>query len=164
MFSAELDKPIKRAPGITYAVPNNDAFAALGLAMPYLLLPGQESRSELRSVVGYHAIDRILYMEDFANGARRYPTLEGSDIWAGKDKNGTVEIRRGTDGRNAQVIKGDILTNTGVIHEIDMVELPPTLDLTVVSMNGVCTASSVDFFEHIELNETHPVTLIFRAN
>lgn len=131
VFSAELDKPIKRAPAITYLVPHNDAFSALGLAMPYLLLDQEQPRKELRSMVEYHAIDRIVYMKDFSSGSQRYPTLEGSPIWAGKDSNGTVEVRRGTEGRNALVLKGDLLTSTGVLHEIDQVELPPTLDLTI---------------------------------
>ncbi|PWN35918.1 FAS1 domain-containing protein, partial [Meira miltonrushii] len=131
VFSAELDKPIKRAPAITYLVPHNDAFSALGLTMPYLLLDQKQPRKELRSMVEYHAIDRIVYMKDFSSGSQRYPTLEGSPIWAGKDANGTVEVRRGTEGRNALVLKGDLLTSTGVLHEIDQVELPPTLDLTI---------------------------------
>lgn len=131
VFSAELDKPIKRAPAITYLVPHNSAFSALGLAMPYLLLDQSKPRSELRSVVEYHAIDRIVYMKDFANESYKYPTLEGSPIWAGRGENGTIEVKRGTDGRNAHVIKGDLLTSTGVLHEIDQVELPPTLDLTI---------------------------------
>lgn len=131
VFSAELDKPVKRAPAVTYLIPHNDAFEALGLAMPYLLLDRAESRQELRSVVEYHAIDKIVYTPDFASGQTRYPTLEGSPIWAGRDEKGVVEIKRGTRGRNARIIKDDILTSTGVIHEIDQVELPPTLDLTI---------------------------------
>jgi uncharacterized surface protein with fasciclin (FAS1) repeats len=130
VFSAELDKAIKSAPGISYLVPHNDAFEALGLAMPYLLLPREESRAELRSVVEYHALDRIVYLADFAKGSTRYPTLEGSSIWAGRSENGTIEVRRGLEGRNARVLRGDLLTSTGVLHEIDQVELPPTLDLT----------------------------------
>ena len=82
-------------------------------------------------MVEYHAIDEIVYMKDFATGSKRYPTLERSPIWAGRDENGTVEIKRGTLGRNARVLKGDFLTSTGVLHEIDQVELPPTLDLTI---------------------------------
>ncbi|CEH19456.1 Fasciclin and related adhesion glycoproteins [Ceraceosorus bombacis] len=131
VFSAELDKPIKRAPGITYFVPHNDAFSALGLAMNYLLLPREGPRAELRSVVEYHAVDRVVYVQDFVKGAKKYPTLEGSPIWAGQSENGTIELRRGTEGRDARVLQGDLLTSTGVLHEIDQVELPPTLDLTI---------------------------------
>lgn len=139
VFSAELDKPIKKAPGVTYLIPNNDAFAALGLVMPYLLLSNEQSRDELRKVVEYHSIDEIVYISDFASGKRRYPTLEGSSIWAGRDKNGTIEVRRQSHvneqgklnaGRPAKVRAKDLLTSTGVLHEIDQVELPADLSLT----------------------------------
>lgn len=143
VFSAELDKPIKRAPGVTYLVPNNDAFQSLGLVMSYLLLPTEESRNELRKVVEYHSIDEIVYISDFASGEQRYPTLEGSSIWAGKDANGTIEVRREShldrdgkladdraSGRPAKVRAKDLLTSTGVLHEIDQVELPRDMSLT----------------------------------
>lgn len=131
VFSAQADKEVKKTPAITYLVPRNEAFAALGLAMQYFLLDQTRSRSELRSLVEYHAIDQIVYMEDFASGSVRYPTLDSSPIWAGRNDNGTVEVRRGTEGRNARILESDILTSTGVLHEIDQVELPPTLDLTI---------------------------------
>jgi uncharacterized surface protein with fasciclin (FAS1) repeats len=161
VFSAELDKPIKRAPAVTYLVPHNDAFAALGLAMPYLLLDQEQPRREIRAMVEYHAIDQIVYMPDFITGSQRYPTLEGSDIWAGRSANGTVEVRRGTDGRNARVLKGDLLTSTGVLHEIDQVELPPTLDLTIGKlMKGAKTETMRDLIERAGygwlLNGTRP--------
>lgn len=161
VFSAELDKPIKRAAAITYLVPHNDAFSALGLAMPYLLLDQAQPRKELRSMVEYHAIDRIVYMKDFSTGSQRYPTLEGSPIWAGRDANGTVEVRRGTEGRNALVLKGDLLTSTGVLHEIDQVELPPTLDLTIGKlMKGAKADTMRDLIEKAGygwlLNGTRP--------
>lgn len=143
VFSAELDKPMKKAPGVTYLIPNNDAFASMGLVMPYLLLPTKESRDELRSLVEYHAIDQIVYVEDFKSSERRYPTLEGSDIWAGRSANGSVEVRRApppdedgkepydlVQGSPAHLRSKDLLTSTGVIHEIDRVELPPDMNLT----------------------------------
>lgn len=113
--------------------------------MPYLLLDEAEPRNELRSLVEYHAIDKVVYREDFElidqsnnTGGREYPTLEGSNIWAGKLKNGSIEVRKGGSGaigRNSKVLKADRLTATGVIQEIDSVEIPPTLDLTIVSFD-----------------------------
>lgn len=146
VFSTELDAHIKRAPGITYLIPNNDAFEALGLIMSYLLLPGSQSKSELRRLIEYHAVDQIVYIEDFDAGQKRYPTLEGPSIWAGRDVNNSnaIVVRReaATDaegnalidaasGRPAKIRSKDLLTSTGVIHEIDKVELPPDLELTV---------------------------------
>ncbi|KAK0561916.1 hypothetical protein OC844_002975 [Tilletia horrida] len=129
-------------------------------------------RDELRSVVEFHAIDSIVYLQDFPEPPKtnrssgrgdglpiswtRYPTLlDGSHIWAGRDANGTVRIRRtdpptpaaeqsrvnkftisgpllGPDDQNDAVLKkADMLTSTGVIHEISRVELPETLDITI---------------------------------
>ncbi|PWN21290.1 hypothetical protein BCV69DRAFT_258356 [Microstroma glucosiphilum] len=139
VFSAELDTPIRNAPGITYFVPNNDAFTALGLVMSYLLLPLPASRKELRNVVEYHAVDKIVYVKDFEKDQKRYPTLEGSQLWAVRDGNGSIEVRRENStaeegytigGRPAKVRARDLLTSTGVLHEIDRVELPPDLAIT----------------------------------
>ncbi|CAD6967061.1 unnamed protein product [Tilletia controversa] len=189
VFSAHLDGGLKRAPGVTYLIPSNSAFENLGLVMPYLLsgnkpelgkslgadLNALESgdavtpRDELRSLVEFHAIDSIVYLQDFPTPSKanksagsgnaiaiawtRYPTLlDGAAIWAGRDANGTVRIRRtdpslatggadqlsvrsallGPDDRNDAVLKkADMLTNTGVIHEISRVEMPETLDITI---------------------------------
>lgn len=152
VFSAELDKAIKRAPGVTYLIPNNEAFSNLGaMVMKYLLLNAKESREALTQVVEYHSIDQVVYVDDLLssqNGLKKFPTLEGSTIFAGraKDSDGKayIEVRR-DDGsehsgnrtllhrppiRNARVKAKDLLTDTGVLHEIDTVELPPDLDLT----------------------------------
>ncbi|KAK0542810.1 hypothetical protein OC846_006448 [Tilletia horrida] len=259
IFSAHLDSGIKGAPGVTYLIPSNAAFENLGLVMPYLLSGARSTvglseeekpalskddedsepitpRDELRSVVEFHAIDDIVYFQDFSFPSRvnkttgssnkdgrkdqipiawtRYPTLlDGSYIWAGRDANGTVRVRRsdpnpptpapspaalispeyslqqhtgqaqkpilmrvdahhdsavvptardqhgsgkrlgsgqrafmrdredgpvslpsllGPDDQNDAVLKkADMLTNTGVIHEISRVELPETLDITI---------------------------------
>ncbi|KAL9937901.1 hypothetical protein V8E36_003446 [Tilletia maclaganii] len=150
-------------------------------------------RDELRSVIEFHAVDSIVYLQDFPAPPRsnrttgrggesipvawtRYPTLlDGSHVWAGRDANGTIRIRRnsppgvsgelrgggppayvskshwsgrggggvvalpasgdpllGPDDQNDAILKkGDMLTNTGVIHEISRVELPETLDITI---------------------------------
>ncbi|KAE8233514.1 hypothetical protein CF326_g1452 [Tilletia indica] len=189
VFSAHLDGGLKRAPAVTYLIPSNSAFENLGLVMPYLLsgnkpelgkslntLDGSGGdpvtpRDELRSLVEFHAIDSIVYLQDFPSPSKanksarsgntipiawtRYPTLlDGASIWAGRDANGTVRIRRtepaanasslagdsvavrsallGPDDQNDAVLKkADMLTNTGVIHQISRVELPETLDITI---------------------------------
>lgn len=146
VFSCQLDEAVKRAPGVTYLVPNNDAFTNLGgMIMRYLLFNRDESRKALRRLVEYHAIDEIVYSQDFVRGLRQYPTLDGSSIWAGKADNGSNTIsvyRQGgfddgakpipedTSMQPAHVRSEDFLTNTGVLHELDKVEYPADLDLT----------------------------------
>lgn len=156
IFSADLTSPVQKAPGITYLVPTNDAFTGLGLAMNYLLLP--DSQPLLQALVEYHAVDKIAYMSDFAASETRYPTLLsylGADVVIKREKGGTVSVRKPgqPEGIRANIVKGDILTNTGVIHEIDRVHIP--FDLTIRDLlKGVKADAMEDLmtqagYEHI---------------
>lgn len=132
VFSADLKKAVERAPGITYLVPTNDAFTGLGLAMNYMLLP--DSQHLLQALVEYHAIDKIVYKSDFPEQETEYPTLLptlGAKLAVRKQKNGAVLVHKSgfSNGTVSLVLKGDILTNTGVIHEVDRVQIP--FDLTI---------------------------------
>ncbi|GAA5908579.1 hypothetical protein JCM6882_003683 [Rhodosporidiobolus microsporus] len=140
VYAAALDGTLSLQPAVTYLLPTNAAFASLGLTMSYLLLPS--SRSELRSVLKYHAVDEIVYLGDFPrSGGARYPTLlDGAEVYFEHDpQNSTLSVHGPTlggipangDTRDAAVIEGDILTETGVIHLIDQVELPAELDITL---------------------------------
>ncbi|GAA5860537.1 hypothetical protein JCM8547_000334 [Rhodosporidiobolus lusitaniae] len=139
VYAAALDGTLSMQPAITYLVPTNEAFAALGLTMNYLLLPS--SRSELRSVLQYHAIDEIVYLDSFPRtGSARYPTLlDGAEVYLERDRNGTLSFHGPTLGglpangdlRDAGIVEGDILTETGAIHIVDQVELPAELDITL---------------------------------
>ncbi|GAA5886633.1 hypothetical protein JCM5296_005355 [Sporobolomyces johnsonii] len=140
VYAATLDGTLATQPAVTYLVPTNKAFASLGLVMSYLLLPS--ARQELRSLLKYHAIDELVYLDDFPRtGSARYPTLlDGAEIYFERDPvNSTLAVHGPTLGghpangeaRNARVVEGDILTETGAIHVIDQVELPAELDITV---------------------------------
>lgn len=143
IYAASLDKTLSRTPGTTILAPENPSFAALGLVMSYLLLPA--ARSELRSVLRYHVIDEVLYLDDFpAGGARRYPTLNGAEIFVERQTGGnaTLAVHGPTVGgrpangetRDARVFEGDVLTETGVLHIIDQVELPPDLNIGIAKI------------------------------
>jgi uncharacterized surface protein with fasciclin (FAS1) repeats len=148
VYAASLDKVLARQPAVTYLVPDNTAFTSLGLVMSYLLLP--VARAELRSLIRYHAIDEIVYLDDFPVGrSTRYPTLDdGGEIYVDRDdshngsSSSSVTVHGPTVGgvasngetRDARIVEGDILTSTGVIHIIDQVELPPELDITIVKL------------------------------
>ena len=69
IYAASLDQNLSTAPAVSYLVPDNSAFTSLGLVMSYLLLP--TSRTELRSVIQYHAIDELVYLDDFPIGGSR---------------------------------------------------------------------------------------------
>lgn len=132
VFSADLKKAVERAPGVSYLVPTNDAFTGLGLAMNYLLLP--ESQQLLQALVEYHAIDKIAYKADFTEQETEYPTLLptlGAKLAIKKQRSGSIVVHKAGDanGTVSYIVKGDILTNTGLIHEVDRVQIP--FDLTI---------------------------------
>jgi len=139
VYAAGLDHSLNSHPAVTYLVPSNPAFASLGLVMSYLLLP--IAKCDLRWLIEYHAIEgEILYLDRFpvGGGSKRFPTLAGSEIYVEHDKvNETLTVHGPTIGgvaangevRDAVVIEGDILTGTGVLHVIDQVVLPPTLEI-----------------------------------
>lgn len=139
VYAAGLDHTLNSQPAVTYLVPSNLAFADLGLVMSYLLLP--MAKHDLRFLIEYHAIDgEVLYLDRFpvGGGSKRFPTLAGSEIYLEHDKaNETLTVHGPTIGgvaangeaRDAVVLEGDILTATGVLHVIDQVVLPPTLEV-----------------------------------
>lgn len=140
VYAAAFDGTLATRPAVTYLVPTNPAFTALGLTMQYLLLPA--ARDELRSVLKYHAVDEVVYLADFPrSGGSRYPTLlDGAEIYFEREPvNSTLSVHGPTLGglpangesRDANVVEGDLLTETGVLHVVDQVELPPDLDITL---------------------------------
>lgn len=142
VYAASLDKILNKSPAITYLIPDNNAFTSLGLVMSYLLLPA--ARNELRSLIRYHAIDEVVYLDEFpVGGALRYPTLDGAEIYVERESsNATLCVHGPTIGghpangetRDAKLIEGDILTATGVVHVIDQVELPPSINIGVAKL------------------------------
>lgn len=163
IYAASLDKVFSSAPGITYLVPENNAFTQLGLVMSYLLLP--IAREELQSVLRYHALDEIVYLDEFpiGGGSRRYPTLDGAEIYLERStsSNSTLTIHGPTIGgspvngetRDARLIEGDILTSTGALQIIDQVELPPHLDIGISKlMKGAKASTMADLIRAANMN------------
>jgi len=160
VYAADLDRAIKKAPAISYFVPRNRAFGYLGLGMKYLLLP--EGKDELRKVIRYHAITRVVYTSDIEPGRTTLNTLEGGELVLrrSKSKNGTLTLSSPTkwDGhdsgenypangelRPAQVGDPDALTSSGVIHTIDSVIMPADIALTIRKLiHGSRQATMVD--------------------
>lgn len=149
VYAAELDHAFKKNPAITYFVPRNRAFSALGLAMNYLLLA--EGKDELRRLLKYHAVDRVVYAADAEDGKQVYKTLEGGEIVfrKTKGKNSTLYLQSPTrwegydsgealpsngELRPAVITHHDALTSTGTIHTIDAVVMPADLRMTIAKL------------------------------
>lgn len=147
VYAAGLERWVKKNPATTYFIPRNKAFNNLGLAMKYLLLP--EGRDELRKVIRYHAVDKILYTADIEIGLSVLKTLEGGNLVLDRSDNGNFTLRSPAkwpnhdsgasipsngDLRSAVMRTHNDLTETGVIHTIDSVVLPSDIDISIAKL------------------------------
>ena len=105
----------------TVFAPTDAAFAALpeGL-LEKLLLP--ENVDALVSILTYHVVSGTVLAEDVTAGD--VATVQGDDI--------TIETEGGVMVNDANVVATDVLASNGVIHVIDAVLVPPSLDLSAL--------------------------------
>jgi len=106
----------------TVFAPTDEAFAALpdGL-VEALLLP--ENVDVLTAVLTYHVLGAEVPSSDVAPGD--VETLEGEDVTIGVE-DGTVTVNQAT------VIAVDVEASNGVIHVIDAVLVPPSIDVSTL--------------------------------
>ena len=134
LYGSGADKTISSARGVTIFAPTNEAFGRLGLVAKYLLQPG--SKKALEKVATYHAIHGIFYENSTKEGEHRVTTLSsGAGITLNKTSDGFFVRGSGAadgDDRSviAKVVDADILTANGVIHTIDRVEIPSSVEIT----------------------------------
>ncbi len=102
----------------TVFAPTDDAFAALpeGL-LEKLLLP--ENLAVLQAILTYHVVSGAVYSTDVVAGD--VATVEGSNVTLATDTGVTVN--------GANVVLADVEASNGVIHVIDAVIVPPSVDL-----------------------------------
>ncbi len=102
----------------TVFAPTDEAFAALpeGL-LEKLLLP--ENKAVLVSILTYHVVAGKVMAADIVAGD--VPTVEGSNV--------TLDTMSGVKVNAATVTTADVAASNGVIHVIDAVIVPPTVDL-----------------------------------
>jgi len=103
---------------LTVLAPTDDAFAALPAGLvDCLLLP--ENKDALTSILTYHVIEGAVMSGDLTAGD--VPTLQGENV--------TVDLTNGVMFNNATVIQADVTASNGVIHAIDAVLVPPSIDV-----------------------------------
>jgi uncharacterized surface protein with fasciclin (FAS1) repeats len=103
----------------TVFAPTDAAFAALPEGvLEKLLLP--ENREILVSILTYHVVPGTVLAAEVAAGD--VITVQGEAI--------TLATEGGVTVNGANVIAVDVLASNGVIHVIDAVILPPSLDLS----------------------------------
>ena len=118
LTAASLVETLQGEGPFTVFAPTDDAFAALpeGL-LEKLLLP--ENVGVLTSILTYHVVSGKVMSTDIMAGD--VPSVEGSAI--------TLTTDYGVQVNDALVISADIEASNGVIHVIDQVIVPPTVDL-----------------------------------
>ncbi len=101
----------------TVFAPTDEAFAALpeGL-VDALLLP--ENQEALTEILTYHVLDGEVLAADVTAGD--VPTLQGEEI--------TISTDDGVMVNEATVTATDVMASNGVIHVIDAVLVPPSID------------------------------------
>ena len=118
LTAASLVETLQGEGPFTVFAPNDEAFAALpeGL-LEKLLLP--ENVAVLTSILTYHVVAGKVMSTDVTAGDA--PTVEGSTLALG--------VMDGVQVNDATVIAADVEASNGVIHVINKVLVPPTVDL-----------------------------------
>ncbi|KAG0280731.1 hypothetical protein BGZ95_009010 [Linnemannia exigua] len=136
-----LGRRLSDAREVTVFAPNSAAWGDLGVVNDYLLFSG---------CVGGYA-DGLHYTADIKAGRTTLITSEGSELVV--EKNGDViHVGEGRLERSDQVgglvITKDVLVESGVVHTVSSVALPPTLDITLYNiLQGAGTHSFLKAFE-----------------
>ena len=121
LTAAGLVETLQGEGTFTVFAPNDAAFAALpeGL-LEKLLLP--ENIAVLTSILTYHVVAGNVLSTDVVAGDAT--SLEGSNLALTTDMGVMVN--------DATVIQADVVGSNGVIHVIDKVLVPPTVDLSTL--------------------------------
>lgn len=118
LTAAGLVETLQGAGPFTVFAPTNAAFAALPAGLlDKLLLP--ENVAVLTAILTYHVVAGQVMSTDVTAGD--VPTVEGSTIAITTD--GGVKVN------GANVVAVDVVASNGVIHVLDAVIVPPTVDL-----------------------------------
>jgi uncharacterized surface protein with fasciclin (FAS1) repeats len=121
LTAAGLVETLQGEGPFTVFAPNDAAFEALPAGLlEKLLLP--ENIAVLTSILTYHVVAGNVLSTDVVAGDA--PTVEGSTLALATDMGVMVN--------DATVIQADVLASNGVIHVIDKVLVPPTVDLAAL--------------------------------
>lgn len=116
--AAGLVDTLKGDGPFTVFAPTNDAFAALPEGtLESLLKP--ENKDQLVAVLTYHVLGDKVPSSAIAGKALSTATVQGEEV--------AIDATNGVKVGSANVVKADIMASNGVIHVIDAVILPPSM-------------------------------------
>ncbi|KAI0639824.1 FAS1 domain-containing protein [Trametes polyzona] len=134
IFSTNLAETLKATPRTTLLMPPNGAFRRLGMLVSNHLL-ASSSKADLERVIRHHALVGVEYAEPLIGGSQRtFATLEGSDLHVerrGANRTIFFTPSGGWADMQAELYPRNMLTQTGVIHEISDIMIPRSVQLTV---------------------------------
>jgi len=129
------------APNGPYTVfaPTDDAFAALPSGLVECLVK-PENKNPLTSILLYHVVNGHVLSSDLSDG-QVVETLNGEDV--------VVDLSSGVKINTSPVSSADILASNGVIHVIDSVLVPPSVDVEafLATCNGAPEPDLPDIVE-----------------
>ncbi|MFI1742973.1 fasciclin domain-containing protein [Thalassobellus sediminis] len=120
VLKAELAETLAAGGPYTVLAPTNQAFLDLLTATPYNSLD-EIPKDFLTQILLYHVVDGYAFSNQLSNGF--VPTLNGAAVNVNLDSAPMVYIN------DSKVIITDVQATNGVIHAIDKVLLPPTMNL-----------------------------------
>jgi uncharacterized surface protein with fasciclin (FAS1) repeats len=116
--ASEVDLMLGTKGAYTVFAPTDEAFGKLKEGtLDTLFLP--ENKEKLRSLVLYHVIPGIFVSSDLKNGEIKTSNGEKIEI---DIKTNTVQVE------DSKVAKPDLVLSNGVVHSIDKVMVPKSLD------------------------------------
>jgi solute carrier family 25 carnitine/acylcarnitine transporter 20/29 len=145
VFSTSLAEKLKTAPRTSILIPHNSAFRRIGNLVSEHLLSAS-SKADLENVILHHVIDGVEYSNSLRNGSERtFPTLEGSDLRFDRPANGSVLVSGsgGWGGMITELYPEDMLTQTGVVHELSDLLIPRSIQLTVGKLMKAAKGSTM---------------------
>lgn len=118
--AAGLDDNLQTPGPFTLFAPNNKAFGALPEGvLKVLMLP--ENTKILNSILSYHVIPQKLRAAEIAPGELK--TAQGETVLLVANDEGKYTLQ------GANILRSDVTGKNGVIHVVDKVLLPPTIDI-----------------------------------
>lgn len=114
-----LVETLKGTGPFTVFAPTDEAFAALPEGtLESLLKP--ENKDQLAAILTYHVVAGKVMSSDLSNG-QKAKTVQGEKVGVSIN-GGTVKID------DARVVMADVQAKNGVVHIIDKVILPPSMN------------------------------------
>lgn len=142
LANASLVEAVDYLEDVTIFVPNNEAFAAIGSALPNL------TTEQLTAILTYHVVNGTVGYSNMLENGTSLTTLQGNNVTVTIEDDDDIFIN------GAKVVIPDVLVANGVVHVIDNVLNPENSTATAPeggaesgspAFEGASSASDIPF-------------------